>query len=163
MAPVVQQLAALPDEDIRAMASYLASFNPADAGDAAQGAAQIVAQARDASAGLAGAGQRLFNGACSACHHDGDGPTLLGVNRPLALSSKLHSEGPDNLIRIVLDGIREPASRDIGFMPAFRHSLNERQIVELVAYMRRRFAPGKPAWPRLDATVTRLRGSAGPP
>lgn len=163
MAPVVRELAALPDEDIRAMASYLASFNPADAGDAAQRAAQIVAQARAGSAGLAGAGQRLFNGACSACHHDGDGPTLLGVNRPLALSSKLHSERPDNLIRIVLDGVREPASRDIGFMPAFRHSLNERQIVELVAYMRRRFAPGKPAWPQLDATVTRLRGPAGPP
>jgi nicotinate dehydrogenase subunit B len=162
MAPVVKELAALPDEDIRAMASYLASFNTPDAGDAPQRAVQTVADAQAASAGLAGVGQQLFSGACSACHHDGDGPTLLGVNLPLALNSNLHSERPDNLIRVILDGVREPASRDIGFMPAFRHSLNERQVVDLVAYMRRRFAPGKPAWPQLGAAVKRLREERGP-
>ncbi|UUX95185.1 molybdopterin-dependent oxidoreductase [Aquabacterium sp. J223] len=154
MAPVVRQLQVLPDDDVRAMATYLAGFNP----PAADGqAAAVVAQARSHAQGLRGAGQRLFDGACSACHHDGDGPTLLGVNRPLALNSNLHSDRPDNLLRVVLDGIREPAGHDVGFMPGFRHALSDAQVAELAAYMRQRFAPGRPAWPDLAGTVARLR------
>jgi len=158
MAPVVKELGALPDADIRAMASYLASFNPAAVDELPQRAEQIVADAQARSSVRLDAGQRLFSGACSACHHDGDGPTLLGVNLPLALNSNLHSERPDNLIRVILDGIQQPASCDIGFMPAFRHSLNDRQIAELAGYMRQRFAPGKPAWVDLPAAVERARG-----
>jgi nicotinate dehydrogenase subunit B len=156
MAPVVKELGALPDEDIRAMATYLASFNT-NPSDAPQRATQVVAEAAARSPSLTGPGQRLFEGACGACHHDGDGPKLLGVNLPLALNSNLHSDRPDNLLRVVLDGIQEPASRDIGFMPGFRHSLNDRQIAELTAYMRQRHAPDKPAWPDLDAAVARVR------
>lgn len=155
MAPVVKELGALPDEDIRAMASYLASFNPPP--QQAPAAAQVVDVARRQGGGLAGPGQRLFSGACAACHHDGDGPRLLGVNLPLALNSNLHSDRPDNLIRIVLDGIAEPATRDIGFMPAFRHSLNDAQVAELAAYMRQRYAPDKPAWSGLRDAVAKLR------
>ena len=62
---------------------------------------------------LLGPAQRLFDGACAACHHDGDGPTPLGVNTPLALNSQLTSSRPDNLLRTVLDGVRAPAQRDI--------------------------------------------------
>jgi len=158
MAPVVKELGALPDADIRAMASYLASFNPAAVDELPQRAEQIVADAQARSSVRLDAGQRLFSGACSACHHDGDGPTLLGVNLPLALNSNLHSERPDNLIRVILDGIQQPASCDIGFMPAFRHSLNDRQIAELAGYMRQRFAPGKPAWADVPAAVEHARG-----
>jgi nicotinate dehydrogenase subunit B len=158
MAPVVRELGALPDADIRAMASYLASFNAAAADELPQRAQQIVADAQSQSAARLDAGQRLFAGACSACHHDGDGPTLLGVNLPLALNTNLHSERPDNLVRVILDGIQQPASRDIGFMPAFRHSLNDRQIAELAGYMRQRFAPDKPAWAGLGAAIERARG-----
>jgi nicotinate dehydrogenase subunit B len=79
------------------------------------------------------------------------------VNLPLALNSNLHSDRPDNLIRIVLDGIAEPATRDIGFMPAFRHSLNDAQVAELAAYMRQRYAPDKPAWSGLRDAVAKLR------
>jgi nicotinate dehydrogenase subunit B len=44
MAPVVEELKALPDSDIRAMASYLASFNdPLPAGEAAARVAEIAA------------------------------------------------------------------------------------------------------------------------
>ncbi|MDB5931479.1 MAG: Isoquinoline 1-oxidoreductase, partial [Polaromonas sp.] len=93
-----------------------------------------------------------------SCHHDGDGPTLLGVNTPLALNSNLHSDKPDNLIRVILGGIRTPATQDIGFMPAFRHSLDDGQIAELAAYMRSRHAPGQPAWVDVKQSVSRLRG-----
>jgi len=101
----------------------------------------------------------MFDSACASCHHDGDGPTLLGVNTPLALNSSLTSARPDNLLRTILDGVREPASRDIGFMPAFREALDDRQIAELAGYMRARFAPQEPAWANLPAEVARVRAS----
>nr|WP_233167565.1 molybdopterin cofactor-binding domain-containing protein [Xylophilus sp. ASV27] len=152
MGPVVRELRQLPDADIRAMAAYLASFNAT----AGVPAARIVADAA-ARAPLPGAGQRMFQAACAACHHDGDGPKLLGANVPLALSSKLHSANPDNLLRTVLDGVQQPATPGIGFMAPFRDALNDRQIAELSAYMRARFAPGKPAWEGLEAAVERTR------
>ncbi len=158
MAPVVRELSALPDEDLRAMATYLASFQPA--AEVPQRAAQLVAQARAGADRLTGEGQRLFSGACGACHHDGDGPRLLGLNLPLALNTKLHAQQPNNLVRVILDGIREPAHASIGFMPAFRHSLNDRQIATLASYMRQRFAPGQPAWQNLEPAVAALRAGS---
>ncbi|MDR6534336.1 molybdopterin cofactor-binding domain-containing protein [Variovorax soli] len=159
MAEVVRELAQVPDADIRAMASYLASFNAqtteAEAGLQAQ---RAVAAAAARQGQLLGPAQRLFDGACAACHHDGNGPTLLGANVPLALNSNLTSARPDNLLRTILDGVREPASRDIGFMPAFREALSDAQIADLAGYMRARFAPQEPAWKDLPAEVARVRG-----
>jgi nicotinate dehydrogenase subunit B len=158
MATVVQQLGALPEADVRAMATYLASFNgtPA-AADSAALAQSLVAQSRAREPSFAGPAQRLFTTACGACHHDGDGPQLLGQNLPLALNSNLHSARPDNLLRVILEGIREPATQDIGFMPAFRHHLDDAQLAQLAGYMRQRFAPDKPAWLGLEATSARAR------
>ncbi|MES2244122.1 MAG: molybdopterin cofactor-binding domain-containing protein [Pseudomonadota bacterium] len=160
MGPVVKELGALPDDDIRAMASYLTSFNqPLAEPESAERARLVVSSAQQSGAALPGPGQRLFNGACASCHHDGDGPKLLGVNTPLALNSKLHSERPDNLIRVILDGIRAPATAAIGFMPAFQHSLDDDQIATLASYMRSRYAPDQPAWKDLPAAVSRLRAT----
>lgn len=162
MAPVVRELAHLPDDDIRAMASYLASFNAAaePAADAVQARATAAVAQAAALAPQPGQAQRLFNGACAACHHDGDGPQLLGVNIPLALNSNLHSDRPDNLLQVIVHGIREPAARDIGFMPAFGHALSDAQITELALYMRQRYAPGRPAWRDVPDALARVR--AGP-
>src|SRR5690606_30881081 len=91
MAPVVRELAHLPDDDIRAMAGYLASFTAAETVADPQARAQAAVAQAAALAPQPGQAQRLFNGACAACHHDGDGPRLLGVNVPLALNSNLHS------------------------------------------------------------------------
>jgi nicotinate dehydrogenase subunit B len=85
------------------------------------------------------------------------------VNVPLALNSNLHAERPDNLLRVILEGHFEPASRAIGFMPAFRSALDDRQLAELAAFMRARFAPDKPSWSGLEADVARVRGSPSPP
>lgn len=154
MAPVVRELATVPEDDVRAIAHYLASFNTPSA-DAVATAQALVAASRDATD--AGPAQRLFTTACGACHHDGDGPATLGPNLPLALNSNLHSARPDNLLRVILDGIREPATPQVGFMPGFRDALDDRQIAELAAYMRSRFAPGKPAWTGVEEAVGRMR------
>ena len=64
---------------------------------------------------------------------------------------------PDNLIQIILHGIASPASSDLGYMPAFGDSLSDGQVAELVSYLRRQFAPGKPPWTELEAAVGRAR------
>jgi nicotinate dehydrogenase subunit B len=160
MATVVRQLGALPDDDVRAMAVYLASFNAPRA--EAPAAAALVAQSTAREALAPGAAQRLFTTACGACHHDGSGPQLLGQNIPLALNTNLHSDRPDNLLRVILEGIRAPATREIGFMPAFADALDDAQVARLAAYLRQRFAPDKPAWRDLEREVARLRAAPAP-
>ena len=158
MAGVVQQLAQLPEADLAAMAHYLVALQapaPADAPTAPSLVQQAAAQAGL----LPGPAQRLFNGACGACHHDGDGPALLGLNQALALNPNLHSARPDNLLRTILDGIWQPAFPEIGHMPAFRHALDDAQIAELAAWMRQRYAPGQAPWADLPAQVARLRAA----
>ncbi len=157
MAAVVRQLGQLPEADVRAMATYLASFKAPHAD--APAAPQLIAQSNTPDTLGTGPAQRLFTTACGACHHDGSGLQLLGQNIALALSSKLHSERPDNLLRVIVDGIREPATHDIGFMPAFRHHLDDAQLGQLAAYLRQRFAPDKPAWQGLEAASARIRAS----
>jgi nicotinate dehydrogenase subunit B len=161
MAPIVGALSTVSESDVRAMAHYLASFSPPiSEAEAAAAARAAVAAGQDVAPGLAGPAQRLFSVACGACHHDSDGPRLLGVNTPLALNSNLHSDRPDNLIRVILEGVREPATRDIGFMPAFRDALDDRQVAELAAYMRQRYAPGRAPWRDLEQDVARLRAAS---
>jgi nicotinate dehydrogenase subunit B len=152
MAPVVHQLAQLPESDVRAMATYLASFNTPAAAIAAAPSATTVP--------LSDPAHRLFTSACGACHHDGSGPKLLGQNIPLALNTNLHSERPDNLLRVILEGIREPATRELGFMPAYRDALDDTQLAQLAAYLRQRFAPTQPAWRDLEAASARVRATA---
>ena len=161
MAPVVQQLQGVSDEDVRAMAHYLASFQPETS--AHQGVAlREAALARSATAAesLRGSSaQRMFDTACGSCHHTGDGPKLFGANVPLALNSNLHSDRPDNLLRTIIEGAQDPAAADNGFMPAFGGALADGQIVELAGYMRARFAPDKAPWSGLEAAVQRVRAT----
>jgi nicotinate dehydrogenase subunit B len=163
MAPVVQELSALPDADVQAMAHYLASFNAPVSDEDAEAAARAAIAAGQSAGVQPGPAQRMFTSACGACHHDGGGPRLLGVNTPLALNSNLHSDRPDNLLRIILDGVRDPAGREVGFMPAFRDSLDDRQIADLAAYMRQRYAPGRPPWRDLEREAARVRREPASP
>jgi len=161
MAPVVKELAALPDQDIRAMAVYLASFNPGTIDRPAQ---QALASQLETSTGTrtlpaASAGARLYQGACAVCHEVGGAP-LFGSRPSLALNSNLHSTMPDNLIQIILHGIASPVSSELGYMPAFGDSLSDGQVAQLVSYLRGQFAPGKPPWADLEAAVGRARQAA---
>ncbi len=153
MAPVVAELAALPDADIQAMAAYLCSLAGSAAGvDEAAMAAAI--QARSAGTPPASAGARLYAGACASCHEAGEAVSL-------ALNSSLQSVRPDNLIQSVLHGVTVQSAT--GDMPAFKDSLNDAQIAELAASLRARFAPDKPAWTGLADAVARVRAGPGTP
>ena len=156
MAPVVKELASLPDQDIRAMAVYLGSFNekPLDRPARDALAAKLEADTKVAVASSPGA--RLYLGACAVCHEVGGLP-LFGSRPSLALNSNLHSTRPDNLIQVILHGIAQPATTDLGYMPAFRDSLDDDQVAALVDYLRGQFAPDKPQWSHVRATVGRIR------
>jgi nicotinate dehydrogenase subunit B len=159
MAPVVREMTALPDDDIRAMAVYLASFNPGAVDRPAQQALATQLETSTQTTTAASAGARLYQGACAVCHEVGGAP-LFGSRPSLALNSNLHSASPDNLIQIILHGIASPASSDLGYMPAFGDSLSDRQVADLAAYLRGQFAPGKPPWADPEAAIGRIRRAA---
>ena len=161
MAPVVKELAALPDQDIRAMAIYLSSFNDTAIDTKAQHALATKLEAATSTASTlpASLGARIYQGACAACHEVGGAP-LFGSRPSLSLNSNLHSDAPDNLIQVILHGIASPASSDLGYMPAFKDSMNDAQLAELVSYLRGQFAADKPAWSGVQDAVSRIRQTA---
>src|SRR5258705_5545686 len=67
MAPVVKELTALPDSDIRAMAVYLASFNETSMDPAAQQAlaARLESSTGTRASAASGVGARIYQGACA--------------------------------------------------------------------------------------------------
>jgi nicotinate dehydrogenase subunit B len=160
MAPIVRGLAALPDDDIRAMAVYLASFNATSPNKPAQEALAAKLESATRTTFAPSAGARLYQGACAVCHEVGGLP-LFGSRPSLALNSNLHSTLPDNLIQLILNGIDKPAFSDLGYMPAFRDSFSDAQISELVTFLRTQFAPDKPAWTDVSRAVSRVRQSTG--
>jgi nicotinate dehydrogenase subunit B len=102
-------------------------------------------------------GERIYQNACAVCHEAGSGPTLFGVKPLLALNTNLHAASPDNLVQVILNGIQTPADDALGYMPGFRDSLDDRQIADLLGYLRQRFAPEEKAWPDDTKTIKRLR------
>ena len=159
MGPVVREMAALPDADLRAMAHYLASLGPAVTPETeSRLATAITARTPDAMLASAGSGARIYQGACAACHEPGALPQF-GVQPNLAFNTNLQSAHPDNLIRTILGGIQAPARDELGAMPGFANSLNDDQIADLVGFLRRHYAPNQQAWADLPQTVKRLRNA----
>jgi nicotinate dehydrogenase subunit B len=162
MAPVIKGLAELPESDVRAIAVYVASFNPnAPTAEAAAAKAQQLEQRSQAvAATLSSPAARTYDAACAVCHQGNQGTPLFGTKPSLALNTNLHSALPDNLIQVLIRGIEAPPSSQLGYMPGFGDSMDDQQITELTAYLRARFAPDQPAWTNVDATVKRVRAAA---
>jgi len=155
MAPVIEQLKALPDSDINAMATYLASLNPdiseAEAGEKRE---SIISATSSANHPALTAPARLFDGACAMCHEPGRGPVLFNEGPPLGLSTKLHLDNPDNFLRTVMHGVEHTVH---SAMPGFGNSLSDEQIADLANYARARFAPDKTPWTNVAKKVQHLR------
>lgn len=162
MAPVVDELAQLPESDVRAIAHYVASFNPSvpDAATIEQQARELQQRSATLARTMTGTADRLYQSACAVCHQSDQGVPMFGVKPSLALNTNLHSDKPDNVIQAVLKGIPAPSSNALGDMPGFADSFDDRQVAELVHYLRARFAPDKPAWQGVDQAITRIRTSA---
>jgi nicotinate dehydrogenase subunit B len=156
MAPVIEELKTLPEADIRAMAIYLASLTkPLPEAEAATRVETILkATASSANPGLSPAA-RLYEGACAACHETGRIAPLANQGPALGLSAKLHAAAPVNLVNMLMQG----GTHGMGQMPAFGNALDDRQIADLAAYLRARFAPGQPAWSDIAKAVEKARAA----
>jgi mono/diheme cytochrome c family protein len=151
MGPVTWDLARAPDEDVHAIAVYLAS----QAGPVGP----APAEAPTAMAGSPGAA--IFAGACASCHGSASPMTANGAPS-LRLGSVLRGDDPGNALRVILGGIRPEPFRAGPLMPAFGAILKDDQLAELAAYLRARFAPDRPPWTGLPDAIRHIRteGSA---
>ncbi|WP_414444483.1 c-type cytochrome [Burkholderia sp. 22PA0106] len=159
MAPVVAGLAELPEGDVRAMAHYLASLSPhVDDATATAAAAAVASRGAETVSTLGMEnGRRTFEAACAVCHAESGGVGHFGVRPLMGLNTSVSHANPDNLLRVLQNGIAQPATAALGYMPGFRDEFDDRQMAELAAYIRKRYAPDQPAWRDLEAASARIR------
>jgi mono/diheme cytochrome c family protein len=112
-------------------------------------------------------GAKVFNTACVACHQ-GNGQGLAGQFPPLAGSEWVLAEGPNRIIRIVLNGVAGPLNvKGADFnnaMPPWKESFNDAQIAAVITYIRSEW--GNKAGPVTADQVKKWRdkdGSRGEP
>ena len=61
---------------------------------------------------------------------------------PADANTSVSQAAPDNLLRVLHHGIDQPATGELGYMPGFGDAFDDRQMAELAAYIRARYAPG---------------------
>jgi mono/diheme cytochrome c family protein len=95
--------------------------------------------AEDPAMKVAREGAIVFNSQCSPCHQ-ADGNGLPNQFPPLAGSEWVLAEGPNRIIRIVLNGAQGPIKvkgMDFnGAMNAFKDGLDDKQIAAVLTYVR---------------------------
>ena len=85
-------------------------------------------------------GKRIYNGPyCGPCHQ-ANGMGTPGMFPPLAGSEWVATENPENIIRIVLNGIAGPITvsgqQFNNVMPPWRDALTDEQIAAVITYIR---------------------------
>jgi mono/diheme cytochrome c family protein len=129
MGSVVQNLAAAPPEDVRAIAVYFAGLTGARrdlplADRAAQAARAFPL------------GAALFARACAACHEPGGGSMAQG-QPALSLGTALHEDNPRDTVQVILQGIDPPAGAPGPAMPGFADALSDAQVTRIATYSAR--------------------------
>ncbi|CCA90731.1 cytochrome c, class I (plasmid) [Novosphingobium sp. PP1Y] len=158
MGPVIESLSSVPESDVRAIATYVASLMARrDAGspslplpDNPVRAARTYPQ-----------GAPLFAGACAGCH--GAGAPMMGQGRPsLGLATSVRDDEPTSAIQAILVGIEPPIAQRGPKMPPFADSMTDAQVAAIVGYTRARFTD-RPAWPNLEKSVRKVRKESAQP
>lgn len=153
MGGVTRALSQVPDEDVRAIAVYVASLM-ATAPAARQDQGEPVDRLSDAARAHPEAAT-LFAGACATCHEPG--APMMQQGRPhLAWGTPLHTDNARDTVAIIMKGMVSPAGPTGPTMPAYADLLDDRQVQELAAYLRARFTV-KPPWPDVNAAVAQSR------
>jgi mono/diheme cytochrome c family protein len=149
MTAVTEQLAGVPEADVRAMAVYVASLM-----------AQPTPQSKPAAeAGGADArGQAMFTGACGGCHA-AEAPMMQAGAPSLSLGTAVNAPTGSGVIQVILQGIPWREGKPAPYMPSFAAALTDAQVAELAGYLRATYSD-KPAWSDLPAEVAKARGAS---
>jgi len=78
----------------------------------------------------------------------------------MGLNTSVAHAKPDNLLHVLHSGIDSPATAELGYMPGFRDVYDDKQMAELAAYIRARYAPDQPAWKDLEKVSGQVRHTA---
>ncbi len=148
MEPVVRNLAAVPEQDVRAIATHVATLAGQPTASRQKKAEDALLQARRDGAAYpridranqktAGGDQAFQNGAavyagaCAECHDQGR-QTSSGGALHLALGTAMTIPTSANLIRLTLEGIMPPDSEPGRWMPGFAGALTDEQVKDLAA------------------------------
>jgi len=143
MAPVAQNLASVPDEDLKAIASYVAS----EMGQRVPPKPAEKAPGNDT-------GAAIYSASCASCH-DGTRPLPFGGIK-LMLSTAVTGENATNLINVILDGLQPPEGTAGAIMPGFSTTLTDGQLESLIAYVRSNLG-AQPPWTGVESAVREAR------
>ena len=130
MREVTDDLAGAPDDDLHAIATYIAG----GFGKSVSATPQVATPA--------GPGEALYRGACATCHEDSRGPPFAGID--LSRSSVVRAPSPANLANIITDGIPAASEAREPIMPGFGAVVSSRQTEDLIDYLRTRFGAQHP-------------------
>jgi mono/diheme cytochrome c family protein len=130
---------------VHAIAIYVASLQSRRPATPAAPAA-VRAEARPETPGAL-----IFAGACAQCHANG---ALLTTSTALA------APDPRNAAQIVLGGTPWEEGTRQAFMPPFAASLTDRQVAQVLSYVRARYG-GRAPWPSLETAVSDARRQGG--
>lgn len=149
------ELAALPDDDIEALAAYFA-----DLGEAPESIPTAEVEAAMAPEFVRGASERrgewLFVGYCVSCHFNR--PEAQTGRRPeLALNTAVSAPDPSNLIRVMLRGVTEDEGDADAYMPGFEMLLSDQDVADIASYLHAAYAPEQEAWSGLQARAAEIR------
>lgn len=96
-------------------------------------------------------GSEIFQAQCSECHDH------RSQQVPLAMTTTVNLDTPNNLLLVVMNGIRAPQGVPQRNMPARNARIpDDGDLAALAAFVRARFSD-KPAWQGLEDAVTTLR------
>lgn len=155
MTAVTEALGTVPEEDVRAMAAYIASMMP---GEAVVAAAETLPR-RGKEGGTDEEVEAMFAGACGSCH-GGDAPMTLGGAPSLALATSVNAPTAQGVVQAILQGLPWREGRAQPYMPGFAGALTDGQVAALTEYLRARYS-GKPAWADVPGQVAKARKGGG--
>ncbi|HZN22935.1 MAG TPA: cytochrome c [Burkholderiales bacterium] len=170
MALIVHSMANVPEQEVRAIATYVASLMEANP-ERQQRAEQALARARgappdpqaekgarQASQDKVDIGAVVYSSTCAGCHAQTRRPPGAPSSDALhlALSTSVTAPTPRNLIRVIVQGMSPPDGEPGPLMPGFAAILTDDQLAALVTYVRAAYS-GQPAWNDVEREVREAR------
>lgn len=151
MMPVVHNLASVPEDDVRAIATYIVSLQPKPAPPASNTNANVRNEGNFENM----PGALVYRGACGPCH--GPGRAVPEGALRFGFATTVREPTPRNFIQIVLHGITPADGEPPAWMPSFAGAFTDTQLADLANYVRARFAPGESAWRDIEVEVRKVR------